>query len=66
MLEKVYDTNNNLTNIVGDLLDVSSIENKNFIYDLQKNDFSLLLKEIISTSIFLTKNKWCLQSFFSY
>ena len=57
MLEKVYDTNNNLINIVGDLLDVSSIENKNFIYDLQKKDLSLLLKEVISTSIFLTKDK---------
>ena len=57
MLEKVYNTNDNLINIVGDLLDVSSIENKNFIYDFQKNNLSLLLKEVVSTSIFLTKDK---------
>ena len=57
LLQKIYDTNNNLINIVGDLLDTSSIENKTFAYDFQEQDISLLLKEVVSSSIFQLKDK---------
>ena len=57
LLEKTYQTNTNLINIVGDLLDTSSVENQNFAYDLQEQDISLLLKEVVSASIFQLKDK---------
>ena len=57
LLEKTYNNNNNLINIVGDLLDTSSIENKNLTYDFQETEISLLLKEVVSKSIFLMRDK---------
>ena len=57
LIEKTYNTNNNMVGIVGDLLDTSSIENKSFAYNFQEDDISLLLKEVVSSSIFLMKDK---------
>ncbi|MCK5590628.1 MAG: hypothetical protein KAI72_01610, partial [Candidatus Pacebacteria bacterium] len=57
LLEKTYNSNNNLIGIVGDLLDTSSIENKKFTYDFKETEISLLLKEVVSKSIFLMREK---------
>ncbi|MCK5713431.1 MAG: HAMP domain-containing histidine kinase, partial [Hyphomicrobiaceae bacterium] len=57
LLEKTYTSNNNLINIVGDLLDTSSIDSKAVLYNFQEQDISLLLKEVVSTAIFQLKDK---------
>ena len=57
LLEKTYTSNNNLINIVGDLLDTSSIDSKAVLYNFQEQDISLLLKEVVSASIFQLKDK---------
>jgi len=57
IIEKTYESNNNLINIVGDLLDTSNIRNESFIYNPQEENLSLLIKEVVSSAIFLMKNK---------
>ena len=57
MLKKAYTTNNNLINIVGDLINASSIDDKSSFYNFQENDISLILKEVVSSSIFQLKDK---------
>ena len=57
ILQKAYNTNNNLINIVGDLLNTSSIDDKSLTYDFQEADISLFLKEVVSTAIFQMGNK---------
>jgi signal transduction histidine kinase len=57
LIEKVYLNNNRLINIVGDLLNIASVEEKGFSYNFQENDMVLLLKEIVSASAFLMAGK---------
>lgn len=57
LIEKVYLNNNRLINIVGDLLNIASVEEKGFVYDFRENDIVLLLKEIVSASAFLMGGK---------
>ena len=50
MLTRGYETNEKMIQLVNDLLNVSRIENGKFGYDLQKNDFTVLLKTLVENS----------------
>lgn len=50
MLDRGYEANQKMITLVNDLLNVSRIENGKFGYKFEKNDFSKLLKTLVSNT----------------
>lgn len=57
MLKRGYDTNEKIIQLVNDLLNVSRIENENFGYKIEKNDFNKLLNMLIENTVLHSKDR---------
>ncbi len=57
MISRGYETNDKMIHLVNDLLNVSRIENGKYGYNLEKNDFPILLKALIESTELSAKER---------